>query len=90
MRAEHHSFVILPDLSLCQAAEILIEEIRVLPGETVPKNVPAGRKREEVQEPLRVRTRRFSSSVQFSTTLSRPEPASSLIITNRWPSGETS
>ena len=33
-----------------------------------------------------VGTRRFSSSVQFSTTFSRPEPDSSFTITNRWPS----
>ncbi len=38
----------------------------------------------------RVGTSRFSSSVQLSTTLSRPEPASSLTITNCWPSGLTS
>ena len=31
----------------------------------------------------RVGTSRFSSSVQLSTTLIRPEPASSLTITNR-------
>lgn len=38
----------------------------------------------------RVGTSRFSSSVQLSTTLSRPDPASSLTMTNRWPSGLTS